>query len=261
MITENNIYYVYILFKTYKVGNFKYGDLSFDMEPFYVGKGKKSRINQSVDTRKNKNLYKNNILEKIHSLNLTVTSIKFKDDMTEDEAFLLEYQLIKKIGRLDKGLGPLSNLTDGGEGGSGGTSRKGDWPELYVPVLKYDLDGNLISEYPSIKHAVADNPKSKNISYCCQLKRDTSGGFIWRYKNSKIVNNTIDVNDIKNRTQKGNSKVKVLQKNLDGKIMKEYSSIKEASEKTGCPSSKIVLVCQRKRKKTKGFIFEYKNEN
>lgn len=258
MITDNNIYYVYILFKTYKVGVFKYGDLLFDMEPFYIGKGKNSRIEQSIDTRKNKNLYKNHILEKIHRSDLTVTSVKFKENLSESEAFFLESELIKKIGRCDKGHGPLVNLTDGGEGGSGGTSRKGDWPELYVPVLKYSLDGDLICEYQSIKHAVSENPGAKNISYCCQLKRDTSGGFIWRYKKEKINIDKIDTSKIKSRTRRGNFKVKVLQKNMDGEIIREYSSIKEACEKTGCPSSKIVLVCQGKRKNTKGFIFEYK---
>ena len=258
MVSENRVYYVYILFKTYKKGNFLYDNLSFDMEPFYVGKGKNDRIYQSRNVKKNRNEHKNNILEKIHSLNLTVTSIKFKENLTEFEAFHLEADLIKKIGRFDKGLGPLSNLTDGGEGGSGGTSRKGDWPELYVPVLKYDLDGNLICEYQSIKQAVLENPRAKNISYCCQLKRDTSGGFVWRYKNQDFLNDAIDVGMIKNRIHKGNFKVKVIQKTLDGEIIHEYESIKEASEKTGCHTSKIVDVCKGRRKKTNGFIFEYK---
>jgi hypothetical protein len=261
MITENNIYYVYILFKTYKGGNFKYDDLSFSMEPFYVGKGKNIRIDQSKNVKKNKNRCKNSILEKIHSMDLTVTSIKFKENLTESEAFFLEMDLIKKIGRSDRNLGPLANLTDGGEGGTGGTSRIGDWPELYVPVLKYSLDGDLICEYQSIKKALSENPNAKNISYCCQLKRDTSGGFIWRYKDDKNLKEKINVDRIKSRTQKGNFKVKVIQKNLNGEIIKEYESIKEASEKTGCYPSKIVSVCKGNRKKTNGFIFEYKNDN
>lgn len=259
MVSEGeNIYYVYILFKTYNTGDFRYDDLTFSLEPFYVGKGKNRRIDQSLDVRKNGNRYKNFIIEKIHSMDLTVTSVKFAENLTESEAFFLESQLIKKIGRFDRGLGPLSNLTDGGEGGSGGTSRKGDWPELYVPVLKYDINGTLIREYPSIKHAISENPKAKNISYCCQFKRDTSGGFIWRYKDGLDPEKFINVQRIKDRTQKGNFEVNIIQKNNNNEIVKEYRSIKEASEKTGCSASKIVLVCQGKRKNTKGFIFEYK---
>ena len=258
MVSNKNIYYVYILFKTYKKGSYKYDDLSFDLEPFYIGKGNGKRLERSkTDTKKTKNLHKINIIEKIHQENLTVTSIKYREGLSEEEAFLLESELIKKIGRSDRGLGPLANLTDGGEGGSGGTSRKGDWPELYRSVLQYDLDGNFIKEYPSIKHAYKENPSAKNISYCCQMVRDTSGGFVWRYKEDNFPV-FINLEHLKNRTQKGNFEVPIVQKNMGGEIIGEFSSIKEAEKITGCNSSKIVLVCQKKRKHTKGFIFEYK---
>jgi hypothetical protein len=258
MVSNKNIYYVYILFKTYKKGIYKYDDLFFDHEPFYVGKGNGKRMEKSKkDIKWTKNHHKINIIEKIHQEDLTVTSIKYKENLTEDEAFFLEKELVRKIGRRDKGLGPLANLTDGGEGGSGGTSRKGDWPELYKPVLQYDLDGNFIKEYPSIKHAYRENPHSNNISYCCQMVRDTSGGFVWRYKENGF-SNFINLDHLKNRTQKGNFEVSVVQKNMQGEIINEFSSIKDAEKITGCKSSKIVLVCQKKRKHTKGFIFEYK---
>mgnify|MGYP003345332846 CR=1 FL=1 len=42
----------------------------------------------------------------------------------------------------------------------------------------------------------------------------------------------------------------MVQKNTEGEIIGEFSSIKEAEKKTGCNSSKIVLVCQGKRKHT-----------
>ena len=90
MISEESKYYVYILLKTYTNGHFNYGDLYFSMEPFYIGKGKDKRINQSINVKRNKNAHKNNILDKIHSLNLTVTSIKYKENLTEEDAFLLE---------------------------------------------------------------------------------------------------------------------------------------------------------------------------
>jgi hypothetical protein len=257
MITENeNIYYVYILFKTYKTGIYKYEGLTFDTEPFYVGRGKNKRISESgSDIKKTKNLNKINIIKKIHSENLTVTSTKYMENMSEADAFLLEIELIKKIGRSDKGHGPLANLTDGGEGGNGGTSRIGDWPELYKPVLQYSLDGKFLKRYNSIKSALLDNPKSKNISYCCQLKRYTSGGYIWRYDNDEFKNSNIE--GISDRTQKGSFPVSVVQKNMSGETINIFQSIKEAALLTGCASSKIVLVCQNKRKHTKRFIFEY----
>jgi len=260
MVSDNKIYYVYILFKTYKEGSYKYDDLFFNMEPFYIGKGNGGRMEKSKrDIKSTKNHHKINVIEKIHQENLTVTSIKYRENLSEEEAFFLEKELIRKIGRNDRGLGPLTNLTDGGEGGSGGTSRKGDWPELYRSVLQYDLSGNLIKEYPSIKHAYKENPSAKNISYCCQLIRETSGGFVWRYKEEGF-SRFINLDHLKGRTQKGNFKVPIIQKNIKGEIINEFSSIKEAEKTTGCDSSKIVLVCQKKRKHTKGFIFEYKND-
>lgn len=255
---DQKIYYVYILFKTYKKGFYSYDNLFFDLEPFYIGKGNGKRMEKSLtDVKKTKNLHKINIIEKIHQEDLTVTSIKYKENISEEEAFFLEKELIRKIGRSDRGLGPLANLTDGGEGGSGGTSRRGDWPELYSPVLQYDLEGNLIKEYQSIKHAFKENPCAGNISGCCRMIRDTSGGYIWRYKKEEYQM-SINVDYIKARTQKGNFQVPVVQKNINGEIIKEFSSIKEAEKITGCRSSKIVLVCQGKRKNTNGFIFEYK---
>jgi hypothetical protein len=41
------------------------------------------------------------------------------DSLTEQEAFILESNLIKEYGRLDLGTGCLANMTDGGEGCSG----------------------------------------------------------------------------------------------------------------------------------------------
>jgi hypothetical protein len=51
--------------------------------------------------------------------NLMPIVIKYKSDMDEKESLDLEMDMIKCIGRKDKNLGPLTNLTDGGEGMSG----------------------------------------------------------------------------------------------------------------------------------------------
>ena len=51
-------------------------------------------------------------------------------------------------------------------------------------VLQYDLEGNFIKEYSSLKEAnKLNNMKSiGNISKCCKGKYKTAGGYIWRYK-------------------------------------------------------------------------------
>lgn len=57
-------------------------------------------------------------------------SIKIKELLSEKYALILEVKLIKIIGRRNIGLGPLTNLSDGGDGG--GINRK------------YSLEGALI---------------------------------------------------------------------------------------------------------------------
>lgn len=51
---------------------------------------------------------------------------------------------------------------------------------------------------------------------------------------------------------------KVQQYSLDGKLLKEYTSLKNAEEETGIFKSNISRVCKGKLKSTGGFIWKYK---
>jgi hypothetical protein len=247
---REKIFYVYILFKTYNKGNYDYVDLSFDMEPFYVGKGSGNRLDISKKEFNSSNKHKARILEKITRKNMSVTSLKYAENLSEDLALKIETELIKKIGRKDMGLGPLSNLCDGGKGSLG------ELPGKWKGVCKYNIDGELLKMYTSLKEASIENNLSPgNIGLVCNGKRYTCGGFIWGFIDKK--DEPMDMTKIKNRTQKGNAPVKILQYDTNNLYLQSYNSIKECSEITGCSSSKIVLVCQEKRKQTKGFIFRY----
>lgn len=61
-------------------------------------------------------------------------------------------------------------------------------PTRISPVLQYDLKGNFIKEYVSIKEAKKENKKCSKISACCQGKRKTAGGYVWKYKELKKEN-------------------------------------------------------------------------
>lgn len=52
---------------------------------------------------------------------------------------------------------------------------------LNKKVLQYDLKNNFIKEWNSIKEII-DTLHIRNISQCCGKKRNTAGGFIWKYK-------------------------------------------------------------------------------
>jgi len=92
----------YIMFYVYQY-------LRDDSTPYYIGKGKGKRAWQPHFRSNNANMMptdKNKIAI-------------IKDNLTEDEANLLEITLIEKYGRKDLGTGILTNLTNGGEGVSG----------------------------------------------------------------------------------------------------------------------------------------------
>lgn len=49
-------------------------------------------------------------------------------------------------------------------------------------VRQYDKNMNFVAEYPSVSEAERiTGIKQSNICYCCQNKRLTAGGYIWKY--------------------------------------------------------------------------------
>ena len=60
-----------------------------------------------------------------------------------------------------------------------------DNPNVKKTAIKqYTLDGKFIKSYISINQAMRENNiKSNNITTCCQRKRNSAYGFIWRYEN------------------------------------------------------------------------------
>ena len=85
-----NIYYVYQYVRE-------------DQTPYYIGKGCRNRINEGHNV----------------ALPIKERRVIIADNLSEQEAFDLEIELIAKYGRKDLGTGILRNQTDGGDGASG----------------------------------------------------------------------------------------------------------------------------------------------
>ena len=123
------MFYNYIYLDPRKPGKFCYPELNFSLlyEPFYVGKGCKSK---GTVTRKYHHMQKSSLKRhnaKTNKIKLLLKQgydlrkyvFQINKELTEKEAFIIEIFLIKQIGRLNLKTGPLANFTDGGEGNSG----------------------------------------------------------------------------------------------------------------------------------------------
>lgn len=125
-IPEKSKYYTYVYLDPRKSGNFIYQRgidevYCFNNELIYTGKGSNDRINKHIkdalNTNKNKTFL--NVIRKIYEAGLEPIRFKILQNVTEEEAFAEEINIISIAGRRDKGTGPLCNETDGGEGCSG----------------------------------------------------------------------------------------------------------------------------------------------
>jgi hypothetical protein len=118
---ETKEFYVYVYLDPRKKGLYVYGDYMFEYEPFYVGKGHGRRYKRHLN-KSNYNgskTHKNNRIKFLIENNYNIEIVKVKENLLESDAFILEMELIREIGRYDIGVGPLCNHTDGGEGSIG----------------------------------------------------------------------------------------------------------------------------------------------
>lgn len=93
-------------------------------------------------------------------------------------------------------------------------------------VIRYDLNGNVIKEYNSIKEAAEElNVFKQSILKCCRGELITSVNSIWRFEGDAF-------DRYKTKKKRKVSKDKtVLQIDINGDIIKEYKNIKEAQTK------------------------------
>lgn len=115
-------YYTYVYLDPRKPGRYEYGTWLFAYEPFYVGKGTKNRYKEhlweaNTDTNRNRNPHKKHKINKIRTETGGDPIIVFPHTSIDARTVCeLERCLVCAIGRLDQNTGPLTNLTDGGEG-------------------------------------------------------------------------------------------------------------------------------------------------
>jgi len=127
-------------------------------------------------------------------------------------------------------------------------------------VVQLDLQGNLIAIFDSLKEA--SNQTGIHISHInatCLDKQKTTKGCTWLYEKDYLQNNNLSQERL---SEKNKNRIAVLQMNVVGQLIKEYSSIKEASLQNNIHSMQIVNICKNKpRCKTAGgFKWMYKDK-
>ena len=117
------------------------------------------------------------------------------------------------------------------------------------PVLQYDLQGNFIKRYESIKEAAkAMGCTSSPIYQVCVGRKKTVKGYTWKYENK-----------VHNKRQPRYRKVS--QYSLEKILLETYPSIKNASQKTGVRQDSISACCRGKQKTSGGYIWRYADED
>lgn len=87
--------------------------------PFYIGKGEGRRAKSHLRGDIGDNQHKNNTINLCKREGIKIHVEFIGVNLLESQACILETKAIAFWGRRDEGLGPLTNLTDGGEGSSG----------------------------------------------------------------------------------------------------------------------------------------------
>jgi hypothetical protein len=114
-------FYIYFLRRPDKVDPFD----STKSQPFYIGKGCNGRYLEhrreafNLLHKPGRKGYKIAIIHKLWKQGIDIEEDIIFDNLSEQQALDLEIAFIKQYGRIDLGLGCLTNLTDGGDGVSG----------------------------------------------------------------------------------------------------------------------------------------------
>lgn len=134
------------------------------------------------------------------------------------------------------------------------------------PILQFDLDFNLIKEWPSMKEIEREcGYKSNNISRCCDGLIKTYYNYIW-IKKENYTEGCLDdrlerINIMKTSISKHavNNKF-VLQYDFLGNFIKKHPSAADAAREFKCDSSTIAGAANGKFNHGKSFIWIYEKD-
>ena len=158
------------------------------------------------------------------------------EHLTKDEACNFEKTLISLLNSTHREYGYNAHI--GGEGGN----RK----ELKA-IRQYTTDGVFIKEFISSAEAGREiGCERTNITHACK-NHSQSHGYLWRYSDEEPPQR------YRKKRQKS-----VIQKDLDGNLIKEYWTLSEAAKETGIGRDNILRCIKGKNRHASGYLWFYK---
>jgi hypothetical protein len=145
-----------------------------------------------------------------------------EDKLNERERYWQDYYEVLKYGlnctltKTDSKSGTCSELTK---------KRKSEAAPTH-PIKQYNLNGNFVRDWDRIIDVEKElGIANQTITSCCKGRKDSAGGFIWRYQDSPVemLENIKSVKSIKYG-------IPVLQCDLQGNFIKEWNSITKAKQ-------------------------------
>ena len=214
----------------------------------YIGKtiNPKNRLSGHITESKDINVvnYRAKWLRKLTKLGLKA-EITFLKTCSSDEYEKYETEFIKIYSN--------NRLTNSDETGQGNKNRKREILDRQSEnsgrkVYQYDLNGNFIKEYRSVRFAATElGLNHSNISRCCNGIFKHTGGYIFKYE---ITNN------IQLKNPNAVKKI-VVEVDSNGLEIGKRVSIMECSRSIGIDNGNLSRVCNGKLPSIKGRYFKF----
>ena len=129
-------------------------------------------------------------------------------------------------------------------------------------IVQFDLEGNFIKEWDSIKSATVSLSLSKSsdegIRLCCNGDKKSASGFLWCWKSDYIDNPNIRRKAIKNSNKPRLQKI--VQLDLEGNFIKEWNNLTEIQNSLKIDRHCISKVCKNKSYIYRDYIWMYKKD-
>ena len=169
------------------------------------------------------------------NFNFEIIEICDKNKLNEKEIYWIDYYKSYKNGY---------NATIGGDE---------DHRHLGTPIEVYDLEGNYIITYDNATITAEKIGVHRGCIYqILDGKRLSAKGFQFkRVNDDKIIT--------KYKSRQGGT-IKILQKDLNNNVIKEWDSAAQIKRELGFDSSSITKCCKHKLKTYKGYRWYYANE-